>query len=457
MIAFLLLLQLGSSPITKPVSNVEIYGNLVRVNVNQTEINPADTVENWHNIIRGTYISVVEFNKSFHTKNKRYFEYSNYEQWFDRTFYGGKLIQEGSDNHWSTFEFTDFLTPFMYGGKNIFTESGVWIISGEYSNVFVSNDDSVSHITYSNDFPSNKLRLINIAGKVDGKYLISTNADPENPSEWKVNYYLASETDFPYPDSGLVQFGSTDSTLLINDILQVSTDLFLVKTVLLSNPIFMKRTGNELKYLKNANVGYYFGGLNKFVNNQLWTMDYKTLVRYNFNPADITFSGPETVKVFPGDQLSADQDFSNIVFIDSDTLNIYNLEQGKITHKWSLKGFNVKWPPFIDGNDVFFHQITRKVVSVTDNAQKPDQFSVSVYPNPFNPSATIKVTSSSPGVTTFSVVDLLGRQVLSLPDQNLSEGINEITLNAGTLSSGLYFLKVTSGTKNQTVKLMLMK
>jgi len=458
MIAFLLLLQLGSSSIGKPAWEFETYGNLIRVNLNQIEINPADTVGEWGNVDDMGYGSSLIYFDAVHSSEKKYLIYNQSETFFERYSYEQILIQIGLKKNWLLAEAADFSTVFMYPLKMKMCKSGLWFISGEYHNTFLSNEDSVTQIGIWSDLPQNKLRIQNVVGEIDGKYLISTIAGSSTPNNPKVNYYLVDDKDFPFPDSSLTQFGRTDSTIMIDNLIWINSDLFLAYSGLLNKSIIVRKVENGFVFIKNAGADIYFNPNSRLENNQIHVMEFNKLSQYTYNPADTTFSGPVVIATFPVFQSSADENLKNVVFIENDSLKVFEVSQKKVTKSWSLKGYNHIYSPFMDGDDIYFHYVTKdQGVSVTDNAQKPDQFSVSVYPNPFNPSATIKVNSSSPGVTTFSVVDLLGRKVLSLPDQNLSEGINEIPLNAGLLSSGLYFLKVTSGRKSQTLKLMLMK
>ncbi len=75
------------------------------------------------------------------------------------------------------------------------------------------------------------------------------------------------------------------------------------------------------------------------------------------------------------------------------------------------------------------------------------------YPNPFNPSTRIAFSVQGSGFTSLRVYDLLGREVATLVDENLSVGLltenagsYEATFNANPLASGVYFYKLSVGT-----------
>lgn len=84
------------------------------------------------------------------------------------------------------------------------------------------------------------------------------------------------------------------------------------------------------------------------------------------------------------------------------------------------------------------------------------------YPNPFNPSTKIDYQISIPGNTTIKVFDILGNEVATLVDEYKSVGNYNVTFNASSIASGLYFYKmeVTSNSKNifrEVRKMLLLK
>ncbi|MBE2216654.1 MAG: T9SS type A sorting domain-containing protein [Ignavibacteria bacterium] len=79
------------------------------------------------------------------------------------------------------------------------------------------------------------------------------------------------------------------------------------------------------------------------------------------------------------------------------------------------------------------------------------------YPNPFNPSTTIKFALPVGGVTTLKVYDIAGKEVASLVETDLEAGYHEVNFNASELSSGVYFYRLTSGSFTDVKKMMLVK
>ena len=55
------------------------------------------------------------------------------------------------------------------------------------------------------------------------------------------------------------------------------------------------------------------------------------------------------------------------------------------------------------------------------------------------------------------VYDLLGREVLSVVDGFKNAGYHQATIDGTTLSSGVYFYRLTAGSFTDVKKLLLMK
>ena len=79
------------------------------------------------------------------------------------------------------------------------------------------------------------------------------------------------------------------------------------------------------------------------------------------------------------------------------------------------------------------------------------------FPNPFNPSTTLRFELLNPGRAKLFVSDILGKQVAVLVDKDLLTGTYEYTFNAGNLSSGIYFYTLSSGGRIITKRMMLIK
>jgi len=107
--------------------------------------------------------------------------------------------------------------------------------------------------------------------------------------------------------------------------------------------------------------------------------------------------------------------------------------------------------------------------SVGENGENssPSGFSLEQnYPNPFNPVTTIKY--SVPNVmtgnalslqqnVTLKVYDILGNETATLVNSQHSAGDYEVLFDAGNLSSGVYYYRLTAGKFAETKKFVLLK
>lgn len=79
------------------------------------------------------------------------------------------------------------------------------------------------------------------------------------------------------------------------------------------------------------------------------------------------------------------------------------------------------------------------------------------FPNPFNPTTRISFSIPSRTVATVKIFSLLGEEIATLVDEELSAGEYSAQFNASQLSSGMYFYTLTAGSYSQTKKMLFLK
>ncbi len=84
-------------------------------------------------------------------------------------------------------------------------------------------------------------------------------------------------------------------------------------------------------------------------------------------------------------------------------------------------------------------------------------YSLDVYPNPFNPATNISFTLPEGNITVVKVFDILGREVSTLVNEYKSAGNYKMQFNANSLAAGVYLCRIESGRFVQTKKLLLIK
>ena len=88
----------------------------------------------------------------------------------------------------------------------------------------------------------------------------------------------------------------------------------------------------------------------------------------------------------------------------------------------------------------------------------PEKFELyNNYPNPFNPNTTIKFDIARSQFVKLVVYNLLGEQVSSLVNQNMTPGSYSVDFDASSLSSGMYFYRIESQGFAQTKRMVLVK
>jgi endonuclease/exonuclease/phosphatase family metal-dependent hydrolase len=82
------------------------------------------------------------------------------------------------------------------------------------------------------------------------------------------------------------------------------------------------------------------------------------------------------------------------------------------------------------------------------------------YPNPFNPNTVIRYSISPPDAKQFvslKVYNILGNEVATLVNEEKSAGNYEVKFNASTLSSGIYFYRLTIGSFSSAKKMIYLR
>ena len=79
------------------------------------------------------------------------------------------------------------------------------------------------------------------------------------------------------------------------------------------------------------------------------------------------------------------------------------------------------------------------------------------YPNPFNPTSTIRYGLPMDGFVTLKVYDILGREVATLVNEQKHAGNYEVIFSASNLPSGIYFYRLKAGSFTHTKKMILLR
>jgi len=79
------------------------------------------------------------------------------------------------------------------------------------------------------------------------------------------------------------------------------------------------------------------------------------------------------------------------------------------------------------------------------------------YPNPFNPSTKISYGIPKESFVSIKIYDILGKQIMSLVNENKRPGYYDVNFNGSNFASGMYFYKIEAGSFVQTRRMILVK
>ncbi|HTN45264.1 MAG TPA: T9SS type A sorting domain-containing protein [Flavipsychrobacter sp.] len=83
--------------------------------------------------------------------------------------------------------------------------------------------------------------------------------------------------------------------------------------------------------------------------------------------------------------------------------------------------------------------------------------SISIYPNPTTDAATLQFDAIKATSVSIQVVDLTGRVVANVANENVQAGSRKFTINTANLPSGIYNVKIQTESGSQTQRLSVVK
>lgn len=151
-----------------------------------------------------------------------------------------------------------------------------------------------------------------------------------------------------------------------------------------------------------------------------------------------------------------------VYIMESDTTIIDSISFGNIDSDISyarVEDGNIEWKMFSNPTPGFTNDSTTDIIEDI----RITNFSLSQnYPNPFNPTTTIQyaVPEISSGLTTnilIKVYDVLGREVITLVNEEKNTGFHKIHFDASSLASGIYFYTLQTLDFTSVKKMILLK
>lgn len=165
-------------------------------------------------------------------------------------------------------------------------------------------------------------------------------------------------------------------------------------------------------------------------------------------------------------------------YIDS-VHTLVNEAQVRHYQKWPILGKNVGAPEVDAQPTTYAGEITKfknwistrltwldanmpgkdiQVTGVQGAVKEPKDFVLfQNYPNPFNPTTVINYQLPVSGQVALKVYDVLGKEIETLVDERQSAGNYSVTLDAGNLSSGVYYYRLQTAKETITRKMVLIR
>jgi hypothetical protein len=157
-----------------------------------------------------------------------------------------------------------------------------------------------------------------------------------------------------------------------------------------------------------------------------------------------------------------DKSFANSpVVIASGFNGPSNLSYNPIDNILVVPNFVINTLTYIHLNTIGIKKIDNIITNVYSLFQN--------YPNPFNPSTKIRFSIGPPlnpllkaglrneGIAILRIYDILGKEVATLINEQLSAGTYEVEWNAEKYPGGIYFYRLTAGNNIITKKMILLK
>lgn len=194
--------------------------------------------------------------------------------------------------------------------------------------------------------------------------------------------------------------------------------------------------GNGSSYLINGYAGDPITDGIQFVLNDLYTRSPDNISPYDANASAIFkyLNGP----------------------------NIAGIKASTTQHKVVYFGFGFEQISDAAIRDTLISRILNwsgvTVTGAVDNNLTPLSFSLEQnYPNPFNPTTRISYTVPEDVQVSLQIYDVMGREVAQLVNSKQSAGTHSYLFDASSLSSGIYFYKLTAGDFISVKKMTLLK
>ena len=259
-------------------------------------------------------------------------------------------------------------------------------------------------------------------------------------------------TDYRYPvkdwKSGITPIGS--GATAATKIQSVRTGYFVRTINLDEDPELMamviKGQSGAVVYVNNSEI--------KRIN-----MLEKTPINYDSDPtASGLFTKTITLDTASLNRFHKGENLVAIEVHGTPQLPVDGFNFKLFTQNGTIIPFNSDWSYYAEGNKPSDIKLSDINLVAYSGSELPKKFTLyGNYPNPFNPTTTIRYDLSNSADVTVEVFNMLGQRVTTLVNEYQNAGRYEVRFNASNLASGIYTVQVRSSSFAKSHKMMLVK
>ncbi|UCG61684.1 MAG: T9SS type A sorting domain-containing protein [Candidatus Zixiibacteriota bacterium] len=96
-------------------------------------------------------------------------------------------------------------------------------------------------------------------------------------------------------------------------------------------------------------------------------------------------------------------------------------------------------------------------LNASDESSQPNSFSISNYPNPFNPTTAISLSLPHACYVNLEIFNIKGQRIETLVDGEMTAGSHTVTWDGSRVASGIYLYRLQAGDFVESKKMMLIK
>jgi hypothetical protein len=138
--------------------------------------------------------------------------------------------------------------------------------------------------------------------------------------------------------------------------------------------------------------------------------------------------------------------------------NLYEKNEIKYIIQEMVGNSVVNSHPMVEGEKIFITNKDVSLLKITRQQDIPTSYNLEQnFPNPFNPSTTIKFSLPEAADVNLSIFNALGQKVAELVNSNLEAGRYTYQWDAGNIASGIYIFQLRSDKFVSVKKMLLLK